>query len=132
MNTATQLRDNVRSTAEDLEVLAAAVNGGAVDTHLLLAIFEDHGHEPPADEYDAAETAREILDEWPLTVTEYGKRNPGGEWETTHVVVVFSTGGPHIELDTFERAVVGYWGSDRERAPVADAVIDYFESLMSY
>lgn len=128
-DTATQLRDNVRSTATDLEVLVAAAKGDTADTHVLLqAIFEDHGVEVD-DGYTSDEAARYILSAWPLEIVEHGRRAPGGEWETTHVVVVFGTGGPHIELDTSERAVMGYWGGDRERAPVSGAVVEYFESL---
>jgi hypothetical protein len=127
-DTATQLRDNVRSTAADLEVLVAAVNGDAVDPHVLQAIFEDHGVMED-DGYTSDDGAYYILSTWPLEIVQHGRRAPGGEWETTHVVVVFSTGGPHVELDTSERAVVGYWGSDRDRAPVSGVVVDYFGSL---
>jgi len=129
-DTATQLRDNVRSTAADLEILVAIASEDfdKSDGDTAAAIFEDHGREITPDT-EWAETAREILDEWPLGFVEHGKRTPGGEWETTHVVVVFGTGGPHIELDTSERAVMGYWGSDRDRAPVSGAVVEYFEGL---
>jgi len=127
----TQLRDNVRSTAADLEVLVAAANGDAVDTHVLRAVFEDHGVEVD-DWYTSDDVARDILSTWPLEFVEHGKRSPGGEWEITHVVVVFAVGGPHVELNTSERAVMGYWGSDRDRAPVSGVVVDYFESLTDH
>jgi hypothetical protein len=51
------------------------------------------------------------------------------DWEMTSVVVVFGTGGPHIELDTSEGAVMGYWASDRARYGVTSVVVDYFEQM---
>lgn len=132
-----QLSRNVKGIAEDLERLVSiAQECSHDDPKAIIALFEEHGYEEFAadpddpDEYDAsdaAETATEILNNWPLEAYEVGRRSPGGEWEHTHTVVVFGTGGPHIELDTSEGAIMGYWGGDRASFPVDQDVCDYFE-----
>jgi len=121
VNTSEQLQRSVRGTAEDLERLVSLINGDEVDC---ADLFTDHGY--GADD-DPGNTALVILEEWPLEAYVTGRRDIGGSWDVTGVVVVFGTGGPHIELDTNERAVVGYWGSDRFEWTVSGAVVDYFE-----
>lgn len=121
-----QLLSMVDELAHDLEVLVAAANGDAVDTHVLQAIFEDHGVEVD-DWYTSDDVARYILSAWPLEIVYHGQRAPGSEWETTNCVVVFSTGGPHVELDTSACAVVGYWGGSTVRRGVSNGVVDFFE-----
>ena len=120
----------VRGLVGDLEALVAIANGYGDDlTEDDWQVLEGFGitnHDQLAD--DVRETVREQLDEWPLAMTEHGTRSPGGEWETSHYVILFGTGGPHIELDGSTGRLEGYWWGDRVSVSIDDAVLDYYTS----
>lgn len=61
-----------------------------------------------------------------LDATVHGKR-VDGEWEVTHVVILFTCGGPHIEYTTETNEVSGRWGSDSAAAYVGSDVDRYID-----
>lgn len=75
------------------------------------------------------EAALEYLDDF-LSIEGVWKGSSKDNAELHHVEVVFGTGGPHVELDTDERAVMGWWGSDQVRIPVDSDVCAYYEEMM--
>lgn len=137
-DTITDLARQVAGTVADLERLVSLVNGDeslddAARAEAERWLRDDHGAEvaDDADDDELSAAAAEVLYQRPLEVVEHATRNPGGEWERTHIVVVFAIGGPHIELDTKAGAVVGYWGGDTVRRGVAQAVCDWFEEWVA-
>jgi len=65
----------------------------------------------------------------PLEVVHHAsRRSDSQDWEYTHTVIVFTTGGPHIELDTATRTITGRWGSDNVVRSVDRSVADFYES----
>lgn len=130
----------VKGTAADLERLVALWGGDRDCTADEVAFLAGRGvsvdaleADPDDASYDdeaVFEAARDALDGWALELVEHGKRSPGGDWEGTHVVAVFCIGGPHVELDTGKRAVVGYWSGDRTTWGVSSDVVEYFENLV--
>lgn len=97
---------------------------------LAIAFLEEHGQtpDPDADADALAEAAREALDEYGLDFYVTGEKR-GGEWSATGWVYVVTTGGPHYELrdDGYVHGW-GWFGADRVRASVSDAVTAHFES----
>lgn len=137
--TADQLRDNVKSVAQCLEDLVKLYNGHLPEDRDdrdeclgWATTLNDMGADLDLDDLESidwSDTAREILETDLLEYVEHGTRQPGGEWEMTHICAVFTIGGPHIELDTSEGAVMGYWSSDRARFGVSSDVVEYFEQM---
>ena len=143
-DTSTQLADDVNSLARDLDLLVAAATGNIDDDNRrdICAAIEGYGQELPAlddpddDTDDSAddelsELARIVIDEAMLELIQHGTRTPGDDWEATHVIVVFCTGGPHIELDTERNMLEGRWGSDRRDHRVDEATSDYFTEMFA-
>ena len=59
---------------------------------------------------DACHAAYGVLDDGALEVVVHGHRGAGDtEWERDGVVIVFGTGGPHIQVSTLTN-VVEAWG----------------------
>lgn len=132
-DTKKMLERMVENQAHALEILVALAteNHEGLSRKAINTVLSDHGYDQ--DDIKAVgltDLAIEAIDDSVLDVTVHGKRKPHHSyWEITHVEVVFSTGGPHIELDTGKKAVMGYWGGDVARASVDDYVVDYFEGI---
>lgn len=136
-----QLRRSVQSIAEDLDRLVSIAQGDEIaldDVRLLesygaaiaLSVLTD---DPDAfvaidtDEY--VEMADTAIRESVLEAYATGRRGlASGEWDVTGVVVVFTIGGPHIELETATGAVHGYWGGDVARYSVSSDTVAFFEA----
>lgn len=143
--TLSMLKDNVHGTADGLSDLfgymyadeytreewAKLVEYGIVDS-------QDWPHEEGTETADAdvvddtrtveevQEAIREHLLDWPLEIVEHGTRQPGGEWETSHVVIVFGTGGPHVEYDGSKGRIVGYWSGETAYASAPDGIEEFY------
>lgn len=130
------LESNVRSVRDDIERLARIATGDdltAADWAWMIDEGADLEPLEHVDEdlngWDAQEAARDLLGDRPLEVVELATRQPGGEWVYSHSVVVFCTGGPHVELNTKTGRVEGYWAGDLSSMSVDQTVVDFFESF---
>ena len=140
MDTSTQLYNSVRGLADDLTILVDLLQSNPENWQIHAAedFLSEHGYEPVIGNdgsYDLDqmyEDLSEFLNEWPLEAKIIGEKEPGGEFEPTHVEVLFTTGGPHIELDTGKRAVIGWWGSESATWGVSSEVCGFFEDLYIY
>ena len=99
--------------------------------------IEETGEYPEWDIEDAEELAREddifsVLDTWALDTYAVVHRRGTDELVHSHVIV-FGTGGPHIEAEvrtTGGVEVRGYWGSDRLARPMtAGNLADWLTEL---
>lgn len=119
-----QLASSVTRLKYDLERLVRLADGEGDegDTEWLALHGEDYGIDPD-------EGAWSYLWNLPLEVVHHASRlSDAQEWEPTHTVAVFTTGGPHIELDTSTGTISGRWGSDAVARNVDRAVADFYAS----
>lgn len=72
------------------------------------------------------EAIREHLLDWPLEVVEHGTRSRGEDWEYTHAVIVFGTGGPHVEYDGDKGCIVGYWSGEQVMRSAPDGIEEFY------
>ena len=65
-----------------------------------------------------------------LDVTHHVSHNYSGNG-SHNVTVVVGTGGPHIELDTRQQQVIGYWGNTtvRKHYPHTSEVNEFWEEM---
>lgn len=137
--TAIELRRQVRGIANTLEKMIGLLDGSHDFTREDETFLIDQGCElserlAGVEDDDEAEELRDIirehLEEWPLEVIQHATRpTRQREWEYSHSVVVFCTGGPHVELSTRDGVVRGYWGGDSCTALVSDDVNGFYEDL---
>lgn len=123
--TTDQLRDQVTRLAEDLERLERLATDTATEADVawLDANADDEGISTSEDDGVWAH-----LWERPLEVVHHAtRRSDTYEWTYSHTVVVFSTGGPHIELNTETHRLTGWWGSDTVERRVDEAVSAFYE-----
>lgn len=119
-----QLASSVTRLKYDLERLVRLADGEGDegDTDWLELHGEDYG-------IDLDEGVWSYLWNMPLEVVHHAsRRSDAQEWEPTHSVVIFTTGGPHIELDTSTACIHGRWGSDAVARSVDRAVADFYAS----
>lgn len=120
-----QLKATVQRIADELEFIA---------THE----YEDWS-EIPADEIPAGIDREDVeFDGEPMNLADYCHNqldiairgeSVGGNWEMTHVVVLFCAGGPHVEYTTETSEVRGWWDADTARVYVGCDVGSQVEEL---
>jgi hypothetical protein len=79
---------------------------------------------------DACDAAREVLEDF-LELVGVWEGSSRDSAELRGVRVVFTTGGPHIELDSHSREVRGWWGSAYAHVSIAADVCAYYEELVT-
>lgn len=128
-NTHEQLVASVENIARDLEELVTIAHGGESPVSMAEYLegfgvdIEDH------DGYAAPAAWAALVDYWPLEISVRGSRALNERWNISHVVVVFCTGGPHIELNTRSGEVVGAWGTDAVSRSVSADVTSFYDDV---
>ena len=134
-----QLNDSVRSLRDELEMLAevwanptdslADEVAEGDETWVTFAKWADDNGIDTDDSSDTTEMIETHLSESILEAYETGRRDVSrGEWESDGLVVVFSTGGPHIEVK--DGRVHGYWSSDRTSLSLSNAASEMLEQIL--
>ena len=139
-NTSTeQLNDSVRSLRDELEMLAEVwanptdswgenVDDGIEPWVAFDKWVVDNGINT-GDSSDTSEMIQTHLSESILEAYETGRRDISrGDWESDGLVVVFSTGGPHIEV--LDGRVHGYWSGDRTSLSLSDAASEMLGQIL--
>jgi hypothetical protein len=54
-----------------------------------------------------------------------------GRWETNKYILVFSYGGPYIEIDT-EGKIYGYWAGEKVEKNVSGDALDFLMAIEEY
>ncbi len=128
-NTYEQLVAQIENIVSNLEELLTIQRGGESPVSMAEYLeqfgtdLDDHG----GDAASAAWSA--LIDDWPLEIKVCGYRHLTEQWQTTHVEVLFCTGGPHIELTTRGGAVIGHWGGYVVTRNVSDDVCSFYENV---
>lgn len=147
MDTHEQLEANVVSIRDTIESLAS-LDASLIDTDEIEECDENDNSEHDAgcshdairewvvfcaeNGYDPTDDIDETIEQWisetPLDAYETGKRQLGGDWDADGYVVVFCTGGPHIEVK--DGRVEGCWGSARASRGLSSDASDWLEDRM--
>jgi len=56
----------------------------------------------------------------------------GGEWETVDYIIVVTVGGPYVEINGYERAVIGYWTPEEVKERFTLKAKDGYEMIFEY
>lgn len=138
-NTDADLERQVESIRDSLNLLVKVANKEDVQAADVSAEFGYTLTTPDTDTYedgdeydkeDAAEIARDILNEWPLEIVVHGTKGLGDrEWSVTGLRVVFTIGGPHIELNTQTGAIEGSWAGSVVRRYVSTYAQAFYDNL---
>lgn len=137
--TKTDLERQVEGLAAELELIIPIITRDReIDDDSRPAVLQwlmDQGYgdnDVALDDDSLADLVQEALEQDILEITVHGKKTlaAGDDWTMTGIDVVFTIGGPHIELDTREGSVMGYWGGEKARMGVTSAVTEYFEELV--
>lgn len=138
-----ELSASVRSYAEDITLLVRLIHGTDEDVWQedgetlrsdIAKVLEDWGMDSDevTDAGSVADLAGDALWEGILSVECIGRAAMGEDFTYHHCEVVLATGGPHIELDTDKRAIVGWWGSASAAWGVAEDVCSYFDERAEF
>jgi hypothetical protein len=134
-----QLIREVENYASSLNAACAALREDEMPLEDVEKFFEDIEPEDMSDDEegyvvltnDMRDAAREYLDDL---------YNITGRWEGSSkedlnylgCTVLLAGGGPHIELDTADGRVNGYWGGDETSASVNTEVSDYYDAIVEF
>ena len=127
------------NTDTTLDQLARSVNGLRDDLERLVRIQVECTNDPrdlrwleaEGIDLDDDESLYTHLWERPLEIVHHATRSSDTyEWVLTHTVIVFCTGGPHIEVHTGTGDIVGHWGNEHVRRSIDQSVCDFYEASL--
>lgn len=121
---AQRLADRI-TLASEVYRLDAMTWRAVVDIYSTWGVAIGHGQEP-------CDAIAELLDGAVLSIAIHGHRSArDDEWTIDGAVLVFGTGGPHVQIDTRAREVQawGWFGAARATCPLSSEVCEWLEQL---
>lgn len=121
--TCERLRDRL-NLAADIYHADALTWRNIVDVHAAWGVKVDRTDEP-------SDVAAQLLEDAALSVQINGHRAPGSdEWDIDGAEIVFTTGGPHVQVDTARKVVEawGWFGAGRTAVSLSADTCEWLEA----